>query len=164
MGIGSTSQMAMEAVRQTLGLDLTFVPFNGAGPTLTALLGGHIDISSAQLSSSLPFVASGRLRPLVVTSSTRVTALPEVPTVAELGRAGTPNFWVGLFVPAKTPASIVDKLTQTLQQVVKDAATVTQLERTGLIVDYRTPEATRRLMADEIRAIAELAKNMDLKQ
>jgi tripartite-type tricarboxylate transporter receptor subunit TctC len=164
VGIGSTSQMAMEAVKQAFGVDLNFIPFNGAGPTLTALLGGHIDIGSAQLSSSQPFVASGRLKPLIVTSGSRLPALPEVPTVAELGKAGTPNFWVGLFVPAKTPAAVVDRLIQALAQVIRDPATATLLERTGLIVDYRSPEATRKLMTDEIKAIAELAKNMDLKQ
>jgi tripartite-type tricarboxylate transporter receptor subunit TctC len=164
VGIGSTSQMAMEAVKQTFGLDLTFVPFNGAGPTVTALLGGHIDIGSAQLSSSLPFVNSGKFKPLIVTSASRLSALPEVPTVAEFGKAGTPNFWVGLFVPVKTPTAVVDRLTQALAQVIRDPATTTLLERTGLIVDYRSPEATRKLMTEEIKAIAELAKNIDLKQ
>lgn len=163
VGSGSTSQMAMEAVKQALGIDMTFVPYNGAGPTLTALLGGHIDIGSAQLSSSQPFVASGRLKPLIVTSSARMAALPGVPSVNELGSSGTPNFWVGLFLPAKTPAAVVDKLGQGLGQVLKDPAMVTRLERTGLIVDYRTPEATRKLMAEEIKLIANLAKNIDLK-
>jgi tripartite-type tricarboxylate transporter receptor subunit TctC len=164
VGIGSTSQMAMEAVKQAFGLDLVFAPFNGAGPTITALLGGHIDIGSAQLSSSLPFVVSGRLKPLIVTSASRLSSLPDVPTVGEFGKAGTPNFWVGLFVPAKTPTAVVERLTQALAQIIKDPGTITLLERTGLIVDYRPPDATRKLMADEIKVIAELAKNIDLKQ
>jgi len=164
VGIGSTSQMAMEAVKQALGIDMTFVPFNGAGPTLTALLGGHIDIGSAQLSSSLPFVTSGRLKPLIVTSSARTAALPDVPSVNELGSSGTPNFWVGLFLPAKTPPAVVEKLGQALAQVIKDPAVVTRLERAGLIVDFRPPEAARSLMLEEIKTIANLAKNIDLKQ
>lgn len=164
VGNGSTSQMAMEAAKQALGIELTFIPYNGAGPTLTALLGGHIDIGSAQLSSSQPFIAAGRLKPLVVTSTKRIATLPDVPTVTELGSGGTPNFWVGLFAPAKTPAPVVDKLSQAIAQVLKDPATATLLERTGLIIDYRSPEATRKLMADEVQLIARLTKNMDLKQ
>jgi tripartite-type tricarboxylate transporter receptor subunit TctC len=162
-GIGSFGQMTMEVVKLQFGLDITFVPYGGAAPVNTAVLGGHVDLGSASLAATMPLIESGKLRPLAVSSAARLAALPNVPTLAELGRPDTPNLWLGVFVPAKTPAPIVQKLASTLGQVMKDPNTRTRLEQARLIVDYRDPEASRTLMATEVKVITELAKSVNLK-
>jgi tripartite-type tricarboxylate transporter receptor subunit TctC len=162
-GVGSFGQMTMEVVKLQFGINATFVPYGGAAPVNTAVLGGHVDLGSASLAATMPLIESGKLRPLVVSSAARLAALPDVPTLAELGRADTPNLWLGVFVPARTPAPIVQKLASALAQVMKDPSTRTRLEQARLIVDYRDPEASRALMAAEVKVISELAKRVNLK-
>jgi tripartite-type tricarboxylate transporter receptor subunit TctC len=162
-GIGSFGQMTMEVVKLQLGADITFVPYGGAAPVNTAVLGGHVDLGSASLAATMPLIESGKLKPLAVSSAARLTALPEVPTLGELGRPDTPNLWLGVFVPAKTPASISRKLANALEEVMKDPNTRNRLEQARLIVDFRDPDSARTLMAAEIKIITELAKIVNLK-
>jgi tripartite-type tricarboxylate transporter receptor subunit TctC len=162
-GIGSFGQMTMEVLKLQFGLDVTFVPYGGAAPVNTAVLGGHVDLGSASLAGTMPFIESGKLRPLVVSSAARLPVLPDVPTLAELGRPDTPNLWLGIFVPAKTPAPVVARLSKALEQVMNDPNTKSRLEQARLIPDYRDPEASRALMATEVKVIRELAKSVNLK-
>ena len=162
-GIGSMGQMAMEVVKLAFGAEITFIPYGGTAPTNTALLGGHIDLGSAGLGATMPFIKSGRLRALAVTSAERMPVLPDVPTVGEVAGRPSPNLWHGVFAPARTPAAIVDRLTKALEQAMKDPNTTARLEQAGLIADYRNPEATRGLMAAEIKVMAELARSVKLK-
>jgi tripartite-type tricarboxylate transporter receptor subunit TctC len=110
-GIGTPSHMTAELFRVSLGLDMVHVPFNGAGPAITSTIGGHTPIAFSSPASSIGQAKEGKLRALAVATGKRLTALPDVPTMAE---ASFPeiegNFWVGLFVPAGTPADIVTLL------------------------------------------------------
>jgi tripartite-type tricarboxylate transporter receptor subunit TctC len=110
-GIGTPAHMTAELFRVSLGLDMVHVPFNGAGPAVTSTIAGHTPIAFSSPASSIAQAKEGKLRALAVATGKRLSALPEVPTTAE---AGFPeiegNFWVGLFVPAGTPADIVTLL------------------------------------------------------
>ena len=110
-GIGTPSHMTAELFRVSLGLDMVHVPFNGAGPAITSTIGGHTPIAFSSPASSIGQAKEGKLRALAVATGKRLTALPDVSTMAE---ASFPeiegNFWVGLFVPAGTPAEIVTLL------------------------------------------------------
>jgi tripartite-type tricarboxylate transporter receptor subunit TctC len=110
-GVGSSLQLAMELFKQTAGIDLLGVPYKGVGPVVTAVMTGEVNLAVVAFSTDvLQAVKSGRLRPLAVSGSKRSPMLPEVPTYAETGVDVEHVSWYGLFVPAKTPARIVETI------------------------------------------------------
>jgi tripartite-type tricarboxylate transporter receptor subunit TctC len=110
-GVGSITHLAMEAFRLAAGFDAVHVPFKGAPEALTEVLAGRADFYFTPLPAALPFLQDGKLKPLAVSGSIRATGLPEVPTIQEAGYPeATYNFWIGLFLPSKTPAPIMDRL------------------------------------------------------
>ena len=110
-GNGTTPHLTAELFRREAKIDITHVPYKGSAPALTDLLGGHIEMFFCNMLSATPHVASGRLRPLAVTSAQRSAVTPQVPTVAE---SGFPNFetvtWFGIMAPAGVPEHVVAKL------------------------------------------------------
>jgi tripartite-type tricarboxylate transporter receptor subunit TctC len=110
-GVASTSHLAMALLDATAGMELQHVPYKGGGQSITALMGGEIDVLLDSITAGGAFLGAGKLRALAVTGTRRAPKLPEVPTFAE---AGLPEFqmvhWVGLSAPAKTPAPVLDKL------------------------------------------------------
>jgi tripartite-type tricarboxylate transporter receptor subunit TctC len=153
----------MEFVKLAYGVKIEFIPYAGSAPTITSLLGGHVDLGSANVSVSLSHIKAGKLKALAIASPRRVAALPDVPTVGESGKGDPPNFWLGAFAPAKTPAPIVDKLARTIEQILKDPAMTSALDNAGLIADYRNPAETRQFIDEEIRTIRNIAKSVNLK-
>ena len=110
-GNGVTNHLVMEMFRATAGVNMTHVPYKGGPPALNDLIGGQVNVMFETTVAALPFVKSGRLRALAVSSPQRSTAAPEVPTVAELGYPGFSGVpWVAIVAPAQTPAPIVAKL------------------------------------------------------
>jgi tripartite-type tricarboxylate transporter receptor subunit TctC len=110
-GVGSITHLAMEAFRLAAGFDAVHVPFKGAPEALTEVLAGRADFYFTPLPAALPFLQDGKLQALAVSGSIRATGLPDVPTIKETGYPeATYNFWVGLFLPSKTPAPIMDRL------------------------------------------------------
>ena len=110
-GNGSTTHLANELLKSMTGMQIAHVPYKGVAPAATDLISGNIQMMSGDLSTLVPHVRSGRMRPLAVTSARRSELLPELPTVAE---AGVPGYeaigWFGVLVPAGTPAAIVERL------------------------------------------------------
>jgi tripartite-type tricarboxylate transporter receptor subunit TctC len=103
------------------GIDIVHVPYKGAGPALTDLVGGQVQIMFTGVSSTLPYVKSGRLKALGVSSEKRLAILPEVPTIGE-GIGGYEVLtWYGVFAPARTPPAIIDKLNATLARIFATA-------------------------------------------
>jgi tripartite-type tricarboxylate transporter receptor subunit TctC len=125
-GIGTPAHMTAELLRISLGLDIVHVPFNGAGPAITSTIAGHTPIAFSSPASSIGQVKDGKLRALAVATGKRLSALPDVPTMAEAGFPEVEgNFWVGLFVPAGTPAEIVTQL----HREVGKAAELTDMQQ-----------------------------------
>jgi tripartite-type tricarboxylate transporter receptor subunit TctC len=109
--VGSVTQLVFEMLKQVTKADITFVPFTGYTPAIQAVLGNQITAALADYSSLQGELQSGRLRGLATTASTRVSSLPNVPTVAEAGYNGVEaEFYVGVAAPAKTPATKISKL------------------------------------------------------
>ena len=101
-------------------VDILHVPFKGAGPAITAVLGGQPPIGSMAGTAPIPHIKAGKVRALAVSSSKRLAALPDVPTLGELGYPGMEDYtWVGLFVPAGTPAEAVQKLSDAVLKAVQ---------------------------------------------
>src|SRR5438445_789281 len=103
-------------------VDITHVPFRGAGPAAAAVLGGEPPIGSMAGTAPMPHLRSGKLRALAVSSSKRLASLPDVPTLNELGYPDMEDYtWVGLFLPAGTPAAIAQKLNDAVIRTVQSA-------------------------------------------
>jgi tripartite-type tricarboxylate transporter receptor subunit TctC len=118
---GTTPHLTAENLfRVRAKVDITHVPFKGAGPAMTAVLGGQPPIGVLAGTAPMPHVKSGRVRVLAVSSAKRLPSLPEVPTLNELGYPGMEDYtWVGLFVPAGTPAEATQKLNDAVLRAVK---------------------------------------------
>lgn len=113
VGPGSTQHIAFEMLKLRAKVSMTYVPFNGNGPAVNELLGGHVNVVMANYAEVAENIKAGNLRALAVGSAERLESLSDVPTVAESGYPGYEvNVWYGLLAPAKTPKEIVDQLSQ----------------------------------------------------
>jgi len=120
-GIYGTLHMAMEMFSHAAGVKLNHVPYGGAGPALTAVLGGHQDMLASGPAVLIPHVKAGKLRALAGWGAKRVAAMPDVPTFKELGYDIEFYIWAGAFAPKGTPEPIMKKLRETMKQVVQEA-------------------------------------------
>ena len=134
-GTGGTIHLAGEMFKQMAGVDMVHVPYKGAGPALTDLLSGNIQVMFDTLSTALPPVKSGLLRPLGVSSAQRSPDLPDVPTIAE---SGYPDYrvsvWYGIAAPAMVPDDIAQKVSASLDRALNDDAFRASLEKIGFPV------------------------------
>ena len=119
VGNGSGVHLATEMLKKQAGISLTHIPYKGSAPALTDVLAGTTPLMFVNLLSGLPHVKSGKLRVLAVSTPQRLSALPDVPTVAEAGLPGYEfQVWIGIVAPAGTPAAIVDKLNSEIRAAV----------------------------------------------
>ena len=119
-GAGTISHLTEVLLELRTGAKTTHIPFKGAAPALTAMLGGHVDAMWVMLAPAVPHLASGKIKPIAVTSAARDPKLPNVPTVEESGIADFQVVnWQGLFAPAGTPKAIVDKISLTVAEVLQ---------------------------------------------
>ena len=132
-GVGTTPHLSAARLLQLqAGIDAQHVPFTGAGPALTAVLGGQIELASVALPAAVEMVRQGALRGLVVTSAQRSPSLPEVPTAAEAGFPEVDDTtWVALFFPAGTPAAVPEKANADTRQALAGEAVRRRLAATG---------------------------------
>jgi tripartite-type tricarboxylate transporter receptor subunit TctC len=141
-GVGSGTHLATELLAMELKLKLIHVPYKGTGPALTALLGNEISVFVSTFASALPHVKAARLRSFAVTSAQRVSALPEVPTVAESGVPGYDySTWYGLLGRAGTPRAIVESLNKATVAVLETAEVRQRYASQGMEAIPSTAEA-----------------------
>ncbi len=149
-GNGSPLHLVAELFKLSAGVDIMHIPYKGSSPAAAAVISGETQMVFGGVVSSLPFIKTGRLRALAVTSPKRIEALPEVPTLIELGYAGVEaSSWYGLFAPAGTPAAIIARLNQEMTALGKDPAHREQLARQGQDAVYSTPEELARYVKSE---------------
>ncbi|WP_305711209.1 tripartite tricarboxylate transporter substrate binding protein [Bradyrhizobium sp.] len=131
-GTGGTIHLAGEMFKQIAGVDMVHVPYRGAGPALSDLISGNIQVMFDTLSTALPPVKGGLLRPLGVSSEKRSPDLPDVPTIAE---SGYPDYrvsvWFGIAAPAKLPDDVAQKVSASLDRALNDDAFRASLEKIG---------------------------------
>ncbi len=142
-GAGTSAHLAGELFKNLTGTSLIHIPYRGAGPALTDLLGGQVDVMFATAAAVGSMIESGKLRALAVTTSTRSSShvLSKVPTVAESGVPGyVADSWYGLFAPAGTPADVIEKLNAAAKKAVFTDAFRKKMEAEGLIVKGGTPQ------------------------
>lgn len=147
---GALPQLAAGWIYNLTGIKITNVPYKGSAPALIDLVGGHVDLTFTTAVEPLPFIRSGRLRVLAVTSRTRVDFLPEVPAVSE---TGIPDYdvigWLGVLAPAGTPREIVLRLNAELTRILRLAETKDQFLRNALQPAGNSPEEFAGFLKDE---------------
>ncbi len=152
-GAGSTIHLASEFFKRQAGIDLLHIPYKGAAPAMTDLLGGQVDMMFAPAVASLPLAAAGKLKALAVTSAKRSALASELPTIAE---SGLPGFevsgWYGLAAPAATAVAAVERLNAETNRALRSAAVIAELRGQGLEPVGDTPaEATAFIGAEVAR-------------
>ncbi len=148
-GVGSTSQITFEQLKQANGIDLVHVPYQGAAPALTAIAGGQVDAFMVPLSVALPQAASGRVRLLGVTTAQRVASAPGIPTLSEQGAVVVSGGWHVLVVPKATPAEVVQQLNRALLAATSAPPLRESLLKAGIDPASTSPqEADKMLLAE----------------
>lgn len=163
-GTGNTNHLAGELFSSLAGIKMTHIPYKGAGPALTDLIGGQLHLSFHVPISALPHVRSGRLKALATTGQARITAAPDIPTFAE---AGMPGFdlqgWTGMFAPAGTNKAIVDKISADMARVLTSPEIVERLTHMGQEPFVSTPEQFGALLQSELVRYAKIIKDANIK-
>src|SRR5262245_31211338 len=148
-GIGTSSHVAGELFKMMTGVDMAHVPYRGAGPALTDLLGGQVQVMIASTAASIVYIRSGKLHPLAVTTSSRLEVLPGIPTVGEFVPGYQASGWFGIGAPKNTPAEIVDKLNKEINAALADPKFRSRLADLGGTPFPGSPTDFRRHIADE---------------
>ena len=158
-GIGTPAHLAGELLKIEAKIDITHVPFRGTGPALQSVIGGHVPMAFNPPSPLIPHIQSGSIRPIAITTLTRTAALPDVPTIAELGFPGfEATTWHGFVAPAGTPKEIVATLHRAIKATLNDPASRKQLTELGVDLVDRTSEEFRAYIKSEIPKWAAIVK------
>ncbi len=163
-GVGSTLHLSGELFRRVTSTDMLHVAYKGGVPARTDLLAGHISMMFGDM-SALPFVQSGKLRALAVTSAKRDPAAPNIPTAEEAGLPGyVVEVWYGLFAPVGTSVSIVDKLSLAVSSILRKSEVTTALHEIGMQpAANTTPDYLDNLMKSDFKKWAEVIKASNIK-
>ena len=163
-GIGSATHFSAERLRLSAGIEGVHVPFRGAPEAYTEVMTGRVDFFFGALTSALSFIRGGKLQALAVSTPKRASALPDVPTTLEAGFANSDyTFWVAIFVPAKTPSAIVEKLHQQTQKTLQSASLREKLATLGVEPAIMTSAELDALVKAEIAANAVVVKAANIK-
>ena len=155
-GVYGTLHMAMELFAHAAGIRLRHVPYAGAGPALTAILGGHVDALASGPAVVLPHIKSGKLRPLAGWGAARVAALPDVPTFKELGYPGAEFYiWAGLFAPRDTPPPALATLRASVGAAVGDPDFRAAMDKLETPVAFKQGEEFRKFFEADAKRLAE---------
>jgi tripartite-type tricarboxylate transporter receptor subunit TctC len=151
-GVYGTLHVAMEIFAHAAGIKLHHIPYQGGGPAVTALLGGQVEALASGPSAAMAQIKGGKMRALAVWGDKRLAALPDVPSMKELGYDAVFYIWSGLFVPAGTPAPIVKTLREAVRQTVEDAEFKAAMEKIATPIAYLdAPEFQKFLERDAKR-------------
>ncbi|HWF95750.1 MAG TPA: tripartite tricarboxylate transporter substrate binding protein [Xanthobacteraceae bacterium] len=163
-GVGTKSHLSGEELKLRAGIQMTHVPYRGAGPAALAVLDGTVQVGSVALAAAEAMVKSGQLRALAVTGAQRWFSLPEVPTMVESGYPGfVSDTFNALFAPAGTPAPVVSVLVKASQASLRAPEALEQAHRAGFEVVAGTPEQLSARLAAEIPAVKELVARIGIK-
>jgi tripartite-type tricarboxylate transporter receptor subunit TctC len=164
VGIGSAVHISAEKFRLAAGIEATHVPYRGGSEVIADILGGRIDLYFCPLATALPLIKEGQVKALVVSTNKRVADLPDVPTPAEIGLKNADSaIWFGVFVPAKTPRDIVERLHAAGIKVLSDPMTQESLKKLGVEPMPLGPKDMDDLVVRETAANLELIKAAGIK-
>jgi tripartite-type tricarboxylate transporter receptor subunit TctC len=159
-GLYGMSHLPAEIFARAAGIKVRHVPYTGGGPSLTAVVGKHVDFSVNYPANTIPLLRGNKLRALAVIGAKRLKFAPDIPTAKELGIDAEYYGWVGILAPVKTPKPIVDKLREVTKKVVESKAFIGTIEQAGDEVYYLNGEDLAKYMDTESKQIAKLYAEM----
>ena len=162
--LGGSPHMSAELLKMMAGVDMVHVPYKGAAPMLTDLMGGQVQIGFDNLPSTINFVRSGKVRAIAVTTPQRWPGAPEIPTVAESGLPGYEvSGWFGLLAPAGTPPAVLATIQQALSEAVKQPEVNKQMLELGAQPVANTPDAFAKLVQADVAKWRDVVKTTGVK-
>jgi tripartite-type tricarboxylate transporter receptor subunit TctC len=163
-GAGTTAYLAGELLKLRTGINMLHIPFAGAGPATTAVLGGQVDLYAANIGSLMALIDAGKVRPIAVTSKQRWRDLPDVPSLEELGvRNAVSDTFQGIFAPAGTPQPVIDPLVTELTAILDRGDIREKFVKAGLPVTAEGPDAFRARITREVPMYREIIEQAGLK-
>jgi len=151
-GNGTSAHLAGEMLTNLAGIQMTHVPYRGAGPAITDLMGGQVDLIFGTAAAVSPFVQSGKLRAIAVTSPQPSPSLKDIPTIAATVPGYAVESWYGLYAPAGTPPDVIQKLSAAAKKAARSPEFAKRIEQEGLEVTASDPaELDRYVKAEEVR-------------
>lgn len=163
-GVGTNTHLGGELFKSLTGTSVVHVPYKGAGAVLADLMAGQVQILVSTVTTVLPYIQSGKLRPLMVLSDQRSPALPDVPKASEVGLPGmTMDFWVAFAAPKGTPAPVIERLNTEINAGLNTPEAQKSLNDMGLIKVASTPEQAAITVGNEIDRWMALIKKQDIK-
>jgi tripartite-type tricarboxylate transporter receptor subunit TctC len=162
-GVGSFGHLAGELFQMMAGVNFVHVPYRGAGPALTDLLGGQVQMSVIGLAGSLEHVVSGKLRALAVTAAMRSPVLPDIPTVGESVPGYEASDWFGVGAPRNTAPAIIDKLNQEIAGALADPQLIARIGKLGGTPLVLTPGEFGKMLADETEKWGKVIRAANIK-
>lgn len=162
-GAGGGAHLAIELFRSMAGLNMVHVPYKGAAPALTDLIGGHIQLTFSQPPVAWPYLKSGRVKALAITSARRSPALPDVPAIAETLPGYEATSWQGVVAPAGTPRAIVLKLHSQITRALRSPEVAERLAAEGSEAGGNTPEEFAAFIRREIAKWSKVVKEAGIK-
>ena len=162
-GSGGAPHLAAEMFKEQTQTNILHVPYRGGGPAVSDLLAGHVQLSFMTVLEASGQIKAGKLRALAVTSSTRVSALPSVPTLAESGLPGFNSIsWIGVLAPAGTPKEVIDKVGADLRAVVADPGVKMRLSDLGGVPAGSTPEQFAKLIETDRKRYGQIIREKNI--
>ncbi len=160
-GLGTLADLNLASFKNFVGADITMVPFKGASPAITALIGGHVEMATSAITPVIEHLRSGMLRGLVI--SKKVSEFQSIPTLKELGaQRDLFGIWFAFFAPAGVPSEVKEKLVPAIEKVAKDPAIVSKMARMGLIQEFDPPDRLLQDWTKEYKLAEEIAKKEGL--
>ncbi len=157
MGVGSVGHFDVEIVNMVAGTSIEMVPFKGASPSVTAVLGGHVEAVASAIGPLMPQMRSGDLKPIL--TSIKVSEFADVPTLRELGyQQDLLGIWFAFFAPADIPPETRATLVSAIEKVAKSPSVSSKLGNLGMVMDFEPPEKLTDRMRAEYKLVEEIAK------
>ena len=162
-GLGTESQFNLMVLCAKAKIKVTTIPFESGGENLTALLGGHVDMSSSSVASLGKHIMAGKLRGLAISSKKRHPEFPNIPTTTELGYPES-NFavWTGVLAPTGVPKQVVDVLVPAVEKAFKNPEVIKRAVNLGMVFEYMGPEELRKNLESDIKIIKEVSAEAGL--
>jgi tripartite-type tricarboxylate transporter receptor subunit TctC len=152
------ADLSWKLIIKATGIKTKSVPYDGGGPSILAVLGGHADMTGGLVSALLPHIKSGKLRALVVLDNKREEQLPDVPTAKEEGVEAVNLMWRAVLAPKATPRPVIDKLAQSFKKMTEDKSVISMIKQLGDEVQYLGPDEFSKVWREEYESYKELGK------
>jgi tripartite-type tricarboxylate transporter receptor subunit TctC len=164
-GPGSSPQLGAELLRKQAHIDITHIPYSGAAPAITDLVGGQVDMAVLNLAATLPFIQQGKLKALAYASDKRSPLLPNVPTMTEAGIKNADSAsWYSLSAPKGTPPEIIQKLNDAVTAINKNPQYIKAMEAQGVELRNMTPQEATAFVEKDRQTMTPLVKEIGLVQ